>query len=106
METRGEPDDSAVASRVVLTYRPVDRNPDGAVDDEWIRDELESDTYRTYLRRARGGPVTVGEEWEEFVSCGCATPQDVVLRVTAVEGGEGLGADTAIDFRRADGNGT
>jgi hypothetical protein len=54
-------------------------------------------TYRRYLRWAHAGPVAVGEEWEEFVNCGCAAPEDVVLRVEAVDGGTAIGSETTID---------
>jgi len=54
-------------------------------------------TYLRYLRYAHAGPVAVGDEWTEFVNCGCASPEDVVLRVEAVDGGTAIGADTTID---------
>jgi len=89
---------ASVADRIVLSFAPsaADEDPWSGVDTEWIVDELRGDTYQQYLRRAHGGPVSVGEEWEEFVSCGCATPQDVLLRVERVEGGTVLGDATAL----------
>ena len=87
---------TAVASRVVLSYRAVDAG-DGEwelADSDWIRDRMNVDYYLQYLKRVHGGPLSVGEEFEEFVNCGCASPQDVVVRVEAVESGEELGADT------------
>lgn len=67
-------------------------------EDERTRDELESDTYRSYLRRARDGPVSAGDEWEEFVSRGCGSTRDVALRVEDVDGGEAVGEETAFEF--------
>ncbi|MDQ2072847.1 hypothetical protein RBH20_09900 [Haloarcula sp. H-GB4] len=89
---------TSVADRVVLSFAPstADGDPWSGVDTEWIADELRGDTYQQYLRRTHGGPVAVGEEWDEFVSCGCATPQDVVLRVERVEGGTALGDATIL----------
>lgn len=84
------PDDStgSVADLVTVSYP----------DDDWVRDELETEAYTTYLRRARGDRVEVGEEWDEFVDTGCGSRRDVVLRVEGVDGGESIGADTAIEF--------
>ena len=95
---------TSVADRIVLSFAPsaADGNPWSGVDTEWIVDELRGDSYQQYLRRAHGGPVAVGEEWDEFVSCGCATPQDVVLRVERVEGGTALGDTTALDVQPRD----
>jgi hypothetical protein len=59
---------------------------------------MNDSTYLQYLQRAHAGQVAVGEEWEEFVSCGCASPQDVVLHVEAIEGGSTIGFETTIDF--------
>ncbi|MHC3378326.1 hypothetical protein [Haloarcula sp. H-GB5] len=93
-----------VADRIVLSFAPstADRDPWSGVDTEWIVDELRGDTYQQYLRRAHGGAVAVGEEWAEFVSCGCATPQDVVLRVERIEGGAAVGDATTLDVRPRD----
>ena len=87
-----------VADRIVLSFAPsaAGGDPWSGVDTEWIADELRTDSYQQYLRRAHGGPVSVGEEWDEFVSCGCATPQDVVVRVERVEGGTALGDATTL----------
>jgi len=89
---------ASVADRIVLSFAPsaADEDPWSGVDTEWIADELHGDTYQQYLRRAHGGPVSVGEEWDEFISCGCSTPQDVLLRVERVEGGTALGDATAL----------
>ncbi|MEF8829717.1 MAG: hypothetical protein V5A49_11820 [Haloarcula sp.] len=93
-----------IADRIVLSFAPsaADGDPWSGVDTEWIADELRGDTYQQYLRRAHGGPVAVGEEWAEFVSCGCATPQAVVLRVERVEGGTALGDATALEVHPRD----
>lgn len=98
-ETREAGDD--IARRVVLSYRSAD--PDdrrwARPDDETVRELLSEPAYLRYLVRAHGGPVAVGEEWEEFVNCGCATLERVVLRVEVVEGGRELGTETAIALR-------
>jgi len=95
---------ASVADRIVLSFAPSTggEDPWSVVDTEWIVDELRGDTYQQYLRRAHGGPVAVGEEWAEFVSCGCATPQDVVLRVERVAGGTALGDATTLEIRPRD----
>ncbi len=54
-------------------------------------------TYRRYLRWAHAGAVVVGDGWEEFVNCGCASPEDVTLRVEDVEGGTAIGSETTIE---------
>ncbi len=81
--------ESDVASEVVVSFPPVD---DRTVE------SLTEPSYRSYLRRARSGPVTVGEEWEEFVNCGCGTTHDVRLRVESVLGGDVIGEGTAFVF--------
>ena len=89
-----------VADRIALSFAPSDAagDPRSGVDTGWIVDELCGDIYQQYLRRAHGGPVSVGEEWDEFVNCGCATPQDVVLRVERIDGGTALGDATTLDI--------
>ncbi|WP_135536990.1 hypothetical protein [Halostella pelagica] len=77
-----------IADRVTLSYP----------EDERSRNELETDTYRSYLRRARDGPVSPGDEWKEFVSRGCGAVRDVVLRVEAVDGGTTVGDTTEFEF--------
>jgi hypothetical protein len=79
---------TTTADRVTLSYPK----------DEQTRDELESDTYRSYLRRARDGPVSAGDEWEEFVSRGCGSTRDVVLHVETVDGGSVVGDATEFEF--------
>ncbi|KAA9398239.1 hypothetical protein Har1130_04720 [Haloarcula sp. CBA1130] len=95
---------ASVADRIVLSFAPsaADGDPWSGVDTEWLADELRGDTYQQYLRRAHGGPVAAGEEWDEFVSCGCATPQDVALRVERVEGGTVLGDATTLAVQPRD----
>lgn len=78
-----------IATTVVLSYRP---------STERARSELDADSYRSYLRRARNGPVSPGDEWDEFVSTGCGTTEEVVLRVEAIEGGSEIGEDTTFTF--------
>ncbi|MFC7203182.1 hypothetical protein ACFQJC_06625 [Haloferax namakaokahaiae] len=65
------------AETVVLSYTPTDDRTSSA---------LSADSYRAYLRRTRDGPIAVGDEFEEFVNCGCGTTRDVTLRVEAVVG--------------------
>lgn len=81
---------SAAATRVVLSYDPPD---------EAVGEKLEQETYRSYLRRARSGPVDPGDTWAEFVNEGCGTTQAVELRVESVEGGGTVAPDTEFVFR-------
>lgn len=85
--SRSEEDDHA--ARVILSFAPTD---------ESTAEALRKDPYRTYLRRTRSGPVAVGDEWEEFVSRGCGTTRDVVLRVESTIGGDSIGPETAFAF--------
>ncbi|MEF8852601.1 MAG: hypothetical protein V5A44_02880 [Haloarculaceae archaeon] len=90
------------ADRVVVSFRSPEADPDGSegwwvADSAWLAENMAEPTYRRYLRWAHAGPVSVGEEWEEFVNCGCANPEDVVLRVESVEGGSAIGSDTTIE---------
>lgn len=95
------------ADRIVVSFRAPETDPDDEswwiADSEWLTENMNEDTYRRYLRWAHAGPVAVGEEWAEFVNCGCASPEDVVLRVETVECGTAMGAETAIEVvsRRA-----
>lgn len=87
------PTAGAVAERVVLRYAPVtDR----------VTDELATDRYSAFLRRAEAGPVAVGDAWEHFVSRGCGTTRDVTLTVDAVEAGARVGPDTEFTFLPGD----
>lgn len=82
-------EETSVATAVVLSYQPpTDR----------AAAELDAESYRSYLRRARRGPVAENDEWDEFVSTGCGTTEDVVLRVESVEGGTEIGEETAFEF--------
>lgn len=80
--------DSA-ASAVAVSYRPAT---------ERVRRELSTPSYRGYLRKAKRGRVTVGDEWAEFVSCGCGTTRDVDLRVERVTDGSAIGPETQFEF--------
>jgi len=97
-----------VADRIRLSYRPDPSRTQSideawnVVDSDWIRERMTEDTYLTYLRRAHGGRVAVGDEGEEFVNCGCADPEDVIVRVEAVEGGTVFGEETAVGIEPAD----
>ncbi|WP_175454506.1 hypothetical protein [Halopelagius longus] len=42
--------------------------------------------------------MSVGDEWEEFVSRGCGSTRDVTLRVQSTEGGEVIGEETELVF--------
>jgi sugar phosphate isomerase/epimerase len=90
------------AERIVVSFRSPETDPDETddwwiADSEWLQESMTEHTYRRYLRWAHAGPVTVGEEFEEFVNCGCASPEDVVLRVERVDGGDAIGSETRID---------
>ncbi|WP_436912243.1 hypothetical protein [Halosimplex marinum] len=90
------------ADRVVVSFRSPETDPDEdegwwVADSEWLQENMTEHTYRRYLRWAHAGPVSVGDEWEEFVNCGCANPEDVILRVEAVDGGTGIGSETTIE---------
>jgi hypothetical protein len=98
------PDPSTVtdqADRIVVSFRSPETDPDDGdwwiADSEWLEEKMSEDGYRRYLRRAHAGPVSVGEEWAEFVNCGCASPEDVVLRVETVEGGTSVGSETTVE---------
>ncbi|QLH78557.1 hypothetical protein HZS55_15220 [Halosimplex rubrum] len=90
------------ADRIVVSFRSPEVDADGAdgwwvADSAWIVEKMAEPSYRRYLRWAHAGPVAVGEEWEEFVNCGCANPEDVILRVETVEGGSAMGGDTDVE---------
>jgi hypothetical protein len=90
------------AERVVVSFRSPETDPDQdddwwIADSDWLRENMMAHSYRRYLRWAHAGPVTVDEEWEEFVNCGCASPEDVILRVEEVDGGTAIGSETTID---------
>ena len=99
MEARSK---ERIADRIVLSYRSVDVDADDTewvlADSDWIRDGMQEESYLRYLRTVHGGPVTVGDEWEEFVNCGCASPQDVIVQVESLHGGSVLGEDTEIEI--------
>ncbi|MCU4744147.1 hypothetical protein OB955_14855 [Halobacteria archaeon AArc-m2/3/4] len=90
------------ADRIVVSFRSPETEPDETddwwiADSEWLQENMTKANYLRYLRRAHAGPVSVGDEWEEFVNCGCASPEDVVLRVEEVVGGSAIGSETTID---------
>jgi len=82
------------AAEIVVSFPAVDDDTAGALDNP---------SYRSYLRRAHEGPVTTGEEWAEFVNCGCGTTHDVVLRVESVAGGDAISETTALVFEPREG---
>lgn len=89
------------ADRVVVSFRSPETDPDEnddwwIADSDWLRENMQESTYLTYLRRAHAGPVSIGDEWDEFVNCGCASPEDVVLRVEGIDGGTAIGPETSI----------
>lgn len=93
----------ATAERVVVSYRAADPDPDadtdsGFADEHLVHDRIRADPFLGYLRRVHAGDVTAGEEWTEFVNCGCGTTTDVVLRVESAEGGTALGATTDVEL--------
>jgi hypothetical protein len=101
----GRPDPTAVADaadRILLSYRVPEASLHGddgweLADSGWIREGMNAPSYLRYLRYAHAGTLSVGDEFEEFVNCGCASPMDVVIRVERIEGGSAMGADTALD---------
>jgi hypothetical protein len=104
-ETVNTTDPSTVdneAERLLVSFRSPETDADDRddwrfTDTEWLREQMNDDTYRRYLRWAHAGPVAAGDEWTEFVNCGCASPEDVVLRVERVEGGSAVGSGTTLD---------
>jgi len=90
------------ADRVLVSFRSPETDPDEdddwwIADSEWLRENMTEHTYRRYLRWAHAGPISVGEEWDEFVNCGCASPEDVILRVENIESGTAIGSETTIE---------
>ncbi|WP_121823192.1 hypothetical protein [Halostella salina] len=90
------------ADRVLVSFRSPETDPDDTddwwvADSEWLRENMTEHTYRRYLRWSHAGPVAVGDEWEEFVNCGCTSPEDVILRVEDIEGGIAIGSETVIE---------
>ncbi|MFC6974801.1 hypothetical protein ACFQL1_09085 [Halomicroarcula sp. GCM10025709] len=90
------------ADRVLVSFRSPETDPDEdegwwVADSEWLQENMTERTYRRYLWWAHAGPVSVGDEWEEFVNCGCANPEDVILCVEAVDGGTAIGSETTIE---------
>jgi hypothetical protein len=78
------------ATRVVLSY------PEAL--SKWGRDQIETDRYRGYLRKVVDD-LSVGHEFEEFADVGCCGDSlDIRFRVEAVEGGDEMSPETAVDF--------
>jgi hypothetical protein len=78
------------ATRVVLSH-PKNLS-------EWGRDQISSDRYRGYLRRKLDVPA-VGDTFETFVDVGCCgNTLDVKFRVEAVEDGDRVGDETAVEY--------
>lgn len=93
---------TGTAERVVVSFRSPETDPNERddwwiADSEWLQTNMSEEIYRKYLRRAHAGPVEIGDEWDEFVNCGCASPEDVILRVERVEGGSVIGPGTTIE---------
>ena len=88
-----EQQSSEEATSVTLSYAPS--------DDDDIAEGIDEDSFRAYLRKAHGGSVTLGEEWAEFVNCGCGTTKDVTLQVVSLTGGQAIGADTDVEYEPA-----
>ncbi|SFR51000.1 hypothetical protein [Halogeometricum limi] len=78
------------ARRVVVSY------PDEL--SAWARDQLDTDRFRTYLRRVLDD-LPPGHTWEEFVDVGCCgNSLDIPLRIESVDGPERMGSDTEIEY--------
>ena len=93
----GTAEETTAADRIRVSYRPVDDDGDPTEEDDFLGKSVRADTFRTYLRRAHAGPVAVGDEWTEFVNCGCGTTEDVCLRVEDVVGGSRIDESTEIE---------
>jgi hypothetical protein len=90
------------ADRVCVSFRSPETDPDDTddwwvADSEWLQENMTEHTYRQYLQRAHAGQVSIGDEWDEFVNCGCASPEDVTLRVEEIDGGTAIGSETVIE---------
>ncbi|MFB6137933.1 MAG: hypothetical protein ABEJ42_06280 [Halobacteriaceae archaeon] len=79
----------ATADSITLSFLPADDRTAAAMD---------ASSYRRYLRRAHRGAVSVGDEWVEFVNCGCGITREVTLRVESFTGGGSMGEDTSLVF--------
>lgn len=90
------------ATRVVISVSRSDTGADTdqgwwVPDADWLQQEVLDDTFKRYLGRAHEGPVSVSDEWNEAVNCGCARPVDVHLRVEQVAGGTTIGEETIFE---------
>lgn len=88
---------AGTATRVHLTYDETEYPADVR---EWVQEGVTDETFLASFRR-RHATVDEGETFDEFVSCGCGSPRDVTLRVTAVEGGHRLDGSTEVVVERA-----
>lgn len=66
--------------------------------DDRTAEALDTRPYRLYLHRTRGGPVAIGDQWNEFINCGCGTTRYVVLRVESITDGDSIGDETTFVF--------
>lgn len=89
----GHSDGTDVATRVVLAHAPA--------DDEDVAEGVRAPSFRAYLTKAHDGPVALGDEWAEFVSCGCGSRKDVTLEVRSLTGGDVIGEGTTIEYEPA-----
>ena len=84
------------ARRIVLSY------PEELGD--WSRRQLETDRFRSYLRRTRGD-LAEGAVWAEFVDVGCCgNSPDIPLRVESIDGPPRVGSGTVIEYVTRPGN--
>jgi hypothetical protein len=82
--------DQGLATRVLLSY-PSDLSRHGV-------DRIEEEYFKKWLRKTRD-TAAVGDLWEEFTDVGCCgSKMEVPLRVEEVDGGSGIGAETAIEY--------
>jgi hypothetical protein len=83
-------DQSETAIRVIVSH-PSNLS-------KWGRDQLNSDTFRSYLHKVHND-LEPGEIWEEFVDVGCCGDSlDVPLRVETVDGPPVMGSETDIVY--------
>ncbi|PSQ03503.1 hypothetical protein BRC92_06285 [Halobacteriales archaeon QS_4_69_31] len=81
---------TAGAARVVVSY-PADLS-------DWGRSIVEDDPFRAYLGKTLGR-VAAGDGFVEFVGVGCCGDTlDVPLRVEAIEGGDTVTEETAVEY--------
>jgi hypothetical protein len=92
--TDAESDEAATS--VVVSY------PDGLSD--WGRGQIETDRYRSYLRRVLD-EVEVGQEFEEFADVGCCGDTlDIPFRIEAIDGPARVGPETTVELTTREGD--